>query len=208
MKNVKYIIFSILGLLPSIAAFFSMLYYNVLYALIGSKATILYWLCPAIVVIYLSILIFLLFKRKDNKLAIPIFTALISIVLAFTLISEASTSKITSDFLDNELAFNHTIKSLKEEHYIIDGDSYTINAGIFDLKNEELYSCVPTKKVKLSKIDENHAAFLFITLDNTMRTEGYAYVPDGTPFEWDPVNMEWSEALDIDGNWYYVCIYK
>lgn len=208
MKNVKYFIFSILGLLPALAAFFSMLYYNALYALIGSKATVLYWICPAIAIVYLGILIFILFKQKDNKFAFPIFTVLISLVLAFALISDASTSKITSDFLANELAFNQAVKDLKQEHYVISGDEYTINAGTFTLKNEGLYSAVPTKQVKLSKIDEKHSAFLFITLDNNMRTEGYAFVPDGTPFEWDPINMEWSEPLDIDGNWYYVCIYK
>ena len=208
MKNVKYIIFSILGLLPALAAFFSMLYYNAFYALLGSNATLLCWLFPAIAIIYLGALIFILFNKKENKFAIPIFTVLLSLVLAFTLISDASNSKIEADFLDNELVFNQAIKDLKKEYYVINGNSYTINAGTFDLKAEELFSTIPTKQVKISKIDETHAAFLFITLDNEVRTEGYAYLPDGTPFDWDPLNMEWSEPLDLEGNWCYVCIYK
>ena len=208
MKNVKYIILSILGLLPAVAAFFSMLFYNTLYAAIGDKATVLYWLFPAISIIFLGILIFVLFYKKDNKFAIPIFSVLISIILAFVLISDASTNKIHSDFLSNELAFNSAIKQLKQEHYIISGDDYKINAGTYEIQDEALFSAVPTKQVMLTKIGEKHSAFLFITIDNAKRTEGYAYVPDGTPLDWDPAFIEWSDALDIDGNWYYICIYK
>lgn len=208
MKNIKFIILSFLGLLPAIATFFAMLYYNTFYSFIGDKATLACWICPAIAIVYLGILIFLLFNKKENKFAIPVLTVVISLILAFSLVSEASLSKMESDFLDNELAFNSAVKQLKDEHYLINGDSYTINEGTYAVTDEALFSAIPTKQVRLTAIDQTHAAFLFLTLDNSQRTEGYAYVPHGTPLDWDPLYMEWSDPLDLEADWYYICIYK
>lgn len=204
----KIVLLSISALLPGILSFLSMLFYNRLHAFIGNVATYLYWVFPILAILAFSVLMVLTFKLKINKLVIPAAIVILTTLVAFLVIGQVSNSKISSDFLNNELDFINEVRSLKENNYIVNNDDFEINEGIFDISTEKLNDAVPTKKVQIIKIDEHHSAFLFIALQTNDRIEGYAYIPDGAPMEWNALNSEWSESLDINNTWYYICLYK
>lgn len=164
---------------------------NLLYSFFGSatNAVILVFpvLCVAITVVYCV----LLYKKKDIFYLIFAAVSVGVLIAAFAFSSSASNAKIQGDFLKHETAFNHSAQVISE-------------TGDTEAMSEELSRIVPTKKVEVLG-----DVVFFYTLDSDDRVEGYAYMPSGNyPIAWDINYTEWSDALDINSKWFYICIYK
>ncbi len=198
MKNekTKLIVLTVLALAFAAGTFFILLYSNNMYHMFGKftlAAFLLFPICDAAIAIIATTVIF-----KSGKISYitPVIAALVGCVLAFILVNGASLNKIESDYLRHELAFNNAVKEID-----------TGKPGIYPFKCDELKNVLPEQAVQVAAIDAKHSALLFIALDLPDRTEGYAYIPYGEPLEWDEFG-EWSDPLDINGNWYYLYLIK
>ena len=199
---------SVLAVLSALGTFFALLYFNFLHALLGKWTIVAVLAGPMITVAVLVYAAAKIFKKRENAFFIPSFLAIVGCLLVFFLADSASLSKIETDYLKHETDFSKAVAALKEEYITVSGDSLLIQEGVFPLENAALESTVPEKRVQIIKIDDFHTIFYFIALDTDNRTEGYVYVPDDLyPREWDD-SATWSEPLDINSKWWYICLYK
>ena len=199
---------SILALVSALGTFFALLYFNFLHAILDKWTIAVVLAGPAAAVAVLIYAAIKIFKKRENAFFIPSFLAIIGCTLVFFLADSASLSKIETDYLKHETDFSHTVAALKEEYITVSDGSLLIQEGTFPLENAALESTVPEKRVQIIKIDDFHTIFYFIALDTDNRTEGYVYVPDELyPREWDDA-ASWSEPLDINSKWWYICLYK
>ncbi len=193
--KIKLIILTVLALAFAAGTFFVLLYSTNIYHFFG-KFTIgvfvLFPVCDAVIAIIATTVIF---KTGKISYITSVIAALVGCILAFILVNDASLNKIGSDFLRHELTFNNAVKTVSSKE------------GVYTFDCAELKGVLPEQKVQVVAIDAVHNAILFVALDLPDRTEGYAYVPYGEPIEWDDFG-EWSDALDINGHWYYLYLIK
>ncbi len=211
MKNNQKTVFSILcvlGVALAASVFFCLLFFNKLHAALNDFAL------PAIialVVLELLLVVFsvvLIFSKGFTRFIIPAVTAIICCVAAFACANSASADKLASDYLKNEAAFNKTVDALKQQHITVNGTALNIDEGIFPLEEKDLHGVVCTKTVQIAQTSGSNAVFFFICYDDDTRSEGYIYSTDGTvPKEWED-SIAFSDALDINGYWYYAALYK
>lgn len=186
--------FWLLGLIPVVFAALSLLALinnNLIYSYLGSAANAVVLIFPVLCVITAVVYFVLSYKKRDMVFLIFAFVSVVVLVAAFMLSNGASNAKIQGDFLKHETAFNHSAQAISE-------------TGDAEAMSEELSLIVPTKKVEVLG-----DVVFFYTLDTKDRVEGYAYIPSGNyPAAWEINYTEWSDALDINGQWFYICIYK
>lgn len=199
---------SVIAVIAAMAAFFAMLYFNSLHMLLG-KWTIAAVLAGPVLALAVAVYAaFGIFKKGENLFFLPTILAIVGCLLAFLLVNGASLSKIEADFLKHEADFSKAVTAIKEERVTVSNGVLSIQEGVFSLADEALRGPVPRQQVQVIKIDEFHAIYYFIALDAADRTEGYVYVPDDLyPKEWDNT-ASWSEPLDINSKWWYICLYK
>lgn len=186
--------FWLLGLIPVVFAALSLLALinnNLIYSYLGSAANAVVLIFPVLCVITAVVYFVLSYKKRDMVFLIFAFVSVVVLVAAFMLSTGTSNAKIQGDFLKHETAFNHSAQVISE-------------TGDAEAMSEELSLIVPTKKVEVLG-----DVVFFYTLDTKDRVEGYAYIPSGNyPAAWEINYTEWSDALDINGQWFYICIYK
>lgn len=186
--------FWLLGLIPVVFAALSLLALinnNLIYSYLGSAANAVVLIFPVLCVITAVVYFVLSYKKRDMVFLIFAFVSVVVLVAAFMLSNGTSNAKIQGDFLKHETAFNYSAQAISE-------------TGDAEAMSEELSLIVPTKKVEVLG-----DVVFFYTLDTKDRVEGYAYIPSGNyPAAWEINYTEWSDALDINGQWFYICIYK
>ncbi len=210
MAKIKWTVWlvSAAAILSALIAFFSMLYFNVLHAMLGKWTMAVVLAGPALALLLIVCSTVMIFKKRENLFFIPSVLAIVCCLLAFFFADSASLSKIEADYLKYETEFSQAVDEIKQQYISVSGDSLSIQEGVFPLASETLSKPVPEKKVQIIKIDDFHAIYYFIALDTDNRTEGYVYVPDDLyPRSWDDSAM-WSDPLDINSKWWYVCLYK
>lgn len=196
----------ILGLLPvvfSLCTFLSFLYVNFLYFHIGESAVNIAWLVFPLLSLVCAILLLLrFFKQKDILCIVFVGVAVVVTVCSFAFANSASKTKIEHDFLKNEKCFNQTAEGLIADY---ERDGGTLRT----YPSEELKNILPPLKAEVISTGSSKPAVFLYALETDDRFEGYAYLPDEIyPIAWDMTYTEWSDALDIESNWYYICIYK
>jgi len=191
------LIFCAIALLFPLLIFLLLLETNLAYYFFGSFAKALVFILPICAIIISVISTVFVFKRKKISFIIPVAIAVAGSILAFTLSSEAQMSKISGDFLKHETELNSLVENVLAEEY---------DTGIYDIDCDELFAILPLQKVVVEDAYTGTALF-FLTLELDDRYEGYAYIPFGSVEDWTNYG-EWSDALDIEGDWYYLSVLK
>ena len=198
MKKHKLILLSTLTLVCALLTYFALIYSNLIYHYFGKLTLFVTLFFPVIAFIAAVISTSEIFKNANIKYIIPVAITLVGCLLAFVLSNEGSLSKIGSDYLKNEAEFNFAAEAVLNEH---------TESGIFDTDFPKLFSVIPEERVIVEKLDNVHYAIFFIALETSNRYEGYTYIPFGSPIEWLD-NGQFSSALDVNANWYYMCLIK
>lgn len=202
-RNVLTYIAGALPIVFSLCTLLAFTYFNFLCYHVGEKAVITsVFVFPVLSLACAAILMLLFFKKKDILCIILVGVTVVVSVASFLFADSAFSAKTEHDFLKNEKYFNQTAEGLTED-YKKDGGTLRI------YPSEELKNILPPLKAEVIPTDsENPAVFLY-AIETDEKYEGYAYLPDGIyPIAWDIQFTQWSDPLDIDSKWYYICIYK
>lgn len=193
-----FLLFSVI--IPIVLAFLSLealINSNLIYSYLGSAANIAMFVFPLLTLVAAAVYFTFLFKTREVIYLVYAVISVVVLIAAFALSGSASNAKIQNDFLKHETAFVNTAAELSKE-----------SGTAIPLENEELFNIVPAKKVDVISTGKS-SIVLFYTLDTSERFECYAYLPDGNyPIAWDMSLTEWSNPLDINSEWYYICFYK
>ncbi len=200
MKKEKLIItlLTISALICAVGTFFALLNTNIMYHIFGDFAVFAMLILPFIALVILIISSVLIFKNNKISFILPVSTALIGCLLAFVLVNDASMSKLESDYLKHEITLKNEVNKLS---------SIEVPSGTYSIDNKDLKWLLPESKVQKVALGNNDYAYFFIALETSNRYEGYVYIPDGTPYDWDAYG-EFTEPLDIEKTWHYMSLPK
>ncbi len=200
-KKDKYtfIILTILAIVFSVGTHFCLINSSLMYYAFNNLATIVFFIFPILAICIIIISTIIIFKKKKISYIVPVALSMAGCLLAFSLADSSFSSKIQSDFLKNEKAFNDIVK-----HY----ESSDTKDGTYEIENNELTFVIPENKIIIESVGNgNKKAYFFVAIDIDDRYEGYVYDPYGSPSDWLE-NGEFSEPLDIEKKWSYFVYHK
>lgn len=196
-KNII-ILLTVCALLCALGTFFALINSNIMYHWFGKYTTLSLLILPFIALLIIIIASIFIFKKNKISFIVPVASALIGCLLAFVLANDASISKIESDYLKHEMALKREVQLYTDE---------SVPAGTYTIEDNSLKWLIPERRLQKVAIGNNEYAYFFIALDTSNRYEGYVYIPDGTPMEWDEFGA-FTEPLDIEKTWYYMSLLK
>lgn len=192
--------FWLLGLIPVVFAALSLLALinnNLIYSYLGSAANAVVLIFPVLCAITAVVYFVLSYKKRDMVFLIFAFVSVVVLVAAFMLSNGTSNAKIQGDFLKHETAFNSEAARLSAS-----------GNGIKEIGLQELNFAVPLKKAEVFNAGTGRSVVFFYTFESASRIEGYVYIEkEHYPIAWDINYTEWSTPLDINKQWFYICIY-
>ncbi len=187
------IIICILALIFALCTHWTLINNSIMYYLFDDFTPLALLFFPAMSIILVVFSCILLFKNNKISFITPIAISLIGCLLAFVLADNSFSSKIQSDFLKNETAFNKIIAKISSENK---------SDGIYEIESKELKFIAPEQKIIVKSVGNGKLAYCIITIDLDDRFEGYVYDPNGSPDDWLK-NGEYSVPLDIENKWSY-----
>lgn len=192
------IILTLAALFFSIGTHLTLINNSLMYYIFNKFTTVALFIFPVLSIVLIVFSCFFLFKKSKISFVIPIVASLVGCLLAFTLANDSFASKIESDFLKNEQAFNQVVN----EHI-----SSNTTDGTYEFDKKELNFLIPEKKIIIASVGNNKYAYFLVAIDIEDRLEGYVYDPYGSPEDWLE-NGEYSEPLDIEKKWSYFVYHK